>query len=90
MASTKIRHTRNPNVPKQLAADITLGHIYSQAEPRFNVKIEKNSRGFNYEISYSGENLDEVIERIAEGREKIENLFPGAVETSTEGKSKAA
>jgi hypothetical protein len=45
--------------------------ISSMAEP-VGVKIEKNSKGYNYEISLHGEDFAEVIPAILAARQQLE------------------
>lgn len=42
------------------------------------IKLEKNSKGFNYEISVAGEEVDEIMALIAEANEKLEAAYGSA------------
>lgn len=46
-------------------------NISSIGEPA-HVKIEKNSKGYNYEISLHGEYLDSVIDELFKARTRLE------------------
>ena len=41
--------------------NMTVNHLYPEPE-RVRVKVEKNSKGFNFEVSVAGQPLAEVLE----------------------------
>jgi len=46
------------------------------SETRLNVKLEKNSKGFNYEVTVtSAASVDEAIAMLKEAKEKLEQEF---------------
>ena len=50
-------------------------HIYHHSDnegPRVNVKVEKNSRGFNYEASVQGcKDVDEALALLKDAEQKL-------------------
>lgn len=51
------------------AKNILVEHVYgAQSEP-YKIKLEKNTKGYNFEISVSGIDLKDVIARIDEANE---------------------
>jgi hypothetical protein len=57
---------------------LTVEHIYgAQVEP-YKVKLERNTRGFNWEISVAGADLEDVMARIDEANEIMKAKFGGA------------
>lgn len=46
------------------------------SETRLNVKLEKNSKGFNYEVTVtSAASVEEAIALLKEAKEKLEQEF---------------
>jgi len=39
------------------------------------IKLEKNTKGFNYEISVSGESVDSILAIIADAKAKLEKEY---------------
>jgi hypothetical protein len=52
--------------------EVKIVHLYDRQPPEVNIKLEKNSKGYNWEISYRGENLDEVLAKIREANNKLQ------------------
>ena len=51
------------------AKSIIVEHVYgAQTEP-YKIKLEKNTKGYNFEISVSGSDLKDVIARIDEANQ---------------------
>ena len=53
-------------------------HIYHHSEesPRINVKVEKNSRGYNWEVSVSNaKTIEEAISLLKEAERKLAASF---------------
>ena len=54
-------------------------HIYHHNDSdgaRVSVKVEKNSRGFNYEASISGaKTVDEALTLLHDAQEKLEKIY---------------
>ena len=47
-------------------------HHYDNDGPRVTIKLEKNTRGFNYEIAVSGaKTVDEALALLAEAKTKL-------------------
>jgi hypothetical protein len=55
----------------------TVLHQWVDNGPRVSLKAEKNTRGFNYEISISGcSNVEEAMKLLREARKQLEKEFP--------------
>jgi len=53
-------------------------HHNFKPEPELSVKVTRGQKGaYGWEISYSGKNTDEVIERIKEVDEKLREFLGG-------------
>lgn len=52
--------------------EVKIVHLYDRQPAEISVKLEKNSKGYNWEISYRGENLDEVLAKIREANNKLQ------------------
>lgn len=51
-------------------------HHYDNDGARISVKVEKNSRGFNYEASVSGaKTVDEAIALLGDAQKKLEAAY---------------
>lgn len=50
-------------------------HRYALHPSRITVKIEKNSRGVNWEISYSGETVEETLAVIRETHAALQREY---------------
>jgi hypothetical protein len=50
-------------------------HKYDRQASRLSVRLEKNSRGFTWEVAYSGEDLDDVLDRIAEANQRLQDDY---------------
>lgn len=55
--------------------EVRIVHLYDRQPAEISVKLEKNSRGYNWEISYRGENLDEVLAKIREANKKLQEEY---------------
>lgn len=49
------------NVPSQT---LTVEHIYGAQQEPLKIKIEKNSRGYNWEICATGSDMMEILSRL--------------------------
>jgi len=56
-------------------------HIYHHSdsdEPRVSVKVEKNTKGFNYEVSVSGsKTVDEALSLLKDAQAKLQAAYGG-------------
>ena len=43
--------------------ELKIVHLYDRQAPEITIKLEKNSKGYNWEISYKGEDINEVLEK---------------------------
>lgn len=51
-------------------------HHYDNDGARITVKVEKNSRGFNYEASVSGaKTIDEAMDLLTKTQEKLNTYY---------------
>jgi hypothetical protein len=48
--------------------------MHGSMEP-VKIKLEKNTKGFNYEISVSGESVDSILAIIADAKAKLEKEY---------------
>lgn len=59
-------------------------HIYHHSDgdgPRITVKVERNSRGFNYEAAVSGaRTVDEALALLRDAEAKLQAAYGGAQE----------
>jgi len=57
--------------------EVRIVHLYDRQPAEISVKLEKNSKGYNWEISYRGENVDEVLAKIREVNQKLMAEYGG-------------
>lgn len=57
--------------------ELKIIHLYDRQPAEISVKLEKNTKGYNWEISYRGENVDEVLARIREVNQKLMAEYGG-------------
>ena len=54
-------------------------HIYHHSDtdgPRINVKVEKNTKGFNYEVTVTGaKTVDEALSLLKDAQQKLQAEF---------------
>ena len=54
-------------------------HIYHHSDtngPRINVKVEKNTKGFNYEVTVTGaQTVDEALSLLKDAQQKLQAEF---------------
>jgi hypothetical protein len=62
---------------EECAKKIILEHVGNQAEP-VKVKLEKNSKGYNFELSMSGPDFVTCIKAIDEANEVMKIKFGSA------------
>ena len=55
--------------------DIRITHLYDRQPGLVHIKVEKNSRGFNWEVSYSHEDEEVALQKIREVNEKLRAEF---------------
>lgn len=53
-----------------------LRHEYGGSPDKVRIKLERNSKGINWEISATGATVDEALTLIAEAKAKIEGTYP--------------
>lgn len=59
-------------------------HHTVKGEPTVNVKVEKNSKGFNYEVTVVGaRSLDEAMELIMRAEARLAGAFGPKTEVSS-------
>jgi len=61
------------------AKELIISHIYGKSEETCKVKLEKNSKGFNYELSMSGPDFATCIKAIEEANKIMKEAY-GKVE----------
>ncbi|MDE4542287.1 hypothetical protein [Thermoanaerobacterium sp. R66] len=52
-------------------------HLYDKQPKDISVKLEKNTKGYNWEISYAGEDIEVVLARIREANKKLQEEYGG-------------
>lgn len=56
-------------------------HIYHHNDndgPRINVKVEKNTKGFNYEATVTGaKSVKEAVDLLKEAQSELQKIFGG-------------
>jgi hypothetical protein len=56
-------------------------HVYHHSDSdgaRITVKVEKNTKGFNYEVAVSGaKTVDEAIELLKDAQQKLQTAYGG-------------
>jgi len=67
--------TKAKEVKSQVVVSGTLHHVWDKQPARLHVKVERNSKGYNWEIAYESESLDEVLARIQEADARIRQAF---------------
>lgn len=55
-----------------------VAHIMHGSMEPVKIKLEKNTKGFNYEISVSGESVDYILATIADAKAKLEKEYGSA------------
>ena len=58
--------------------DMQIKHVYGGSPEPIKIKLEKNTKGFNWEVSVSGDSVDNLLATIAYAKKKLE-LEYGAV-----------
>jgi hypothetical protein len=58
--------------------NIVIEHMYGASTEPYRIKLEKNTKGFNYEISVAGADLKEVIARLDEAQEIMHAKYGSA------------
>ena len=44
--------------------DMTIQHVYGGSPEPMKIKVEKNSKGYNWEITISGKDLEEILPKL--------------------------
>lgn len=52
-------------------------HLYDKQPRDISIKLEKNSKGYNWEISYAGEDIEAVLSKIRETNQKLQAEYGG-------------
>lgn len=52
-------------------------HLYDKQPKDISIKLEKNTKGYNWEISYAGEDIEAVLTKIREANEKLTKEYGG-------------
>lgn len=52
-----------------------LRHEYGGSPDKVRIKLERNSKGINWEISATGATVDETLALIAEAKAKVEGAY---------------
>jgi hypothetical protein len=61
--------------PPQVVVGGTLHHVWDKQPARMHIKVERNSKGYNWEIAFEGESTDEVLARIQEADARLRQAF---------------
>jgi hypothetical protein len=66
--------------------DLRITHIYDRQPGQVHVRLEKNSRSYNWEISYTHEDAGVVLAKIREVNAKLKAEYgpESGVDSSTE------
>lgn len=57
--------------------ELKIIHLYDRQDPEIQVKLEKNSKGYNWEITFKGEDADAVLAKIREVNKKLNEEYGG-------------
>ena len=57
--------------------EMKIVHLYDKQPKDISIKIEKNSKGYNWEISYACEDLDAVLAKVREANERLQKEYGG-------------
>lgn len=57
--------------------ELKMIHIYDKQPRDISIKLEKNTKGYSWEISYAGEDLDKVLEKIREANARLQAEYGG-------------
>lgn len=63
------------------AVDVEFGdvlhvvHAYGKSPEPIRVKVEKNSKGYNWEISVTGADLDDIFRKIDTAEERLQQKY---------------
>ena len=57
----------------------TVNHIhrYENAEPGVRIKLERNSRGYNWEVAYEHLDLNTALAKVREANERLQAEYGG-------------
>ncbi len=58
---------------------ILSNHVWLRSPEPIKIKVEKNTKGYNFEISVSGDNIDDILAKIEVANAKLKATY-GAVE----------
>lgn len=64
-------------LPSYQAFPQIVKHEYGGSPEPIKIKLEKNSKGYNFEISVSGGDVDEILAKIADAKKKLESEYGG-------------
>lgn len=59
------------------AQEMKIIHLYDRQPAEISVKLERNSKGYNWEISYRGEDAEAVLAKIREINQKLLSEYGG-------------
>ena len=57
------------------AQEIVVRHVTEKTEKDLRVTLTKNTKGYNWEVSYSGEDLDAVLSKIREVDQQLRTEY---------------
>ena len=66
--------------------DLRITHVYDRQPGQIHVRLERNSKGYNWEISYAHEDAEVVLAKIREVNAKLKAEYgpEGGADSSTE------
>jgi hypothetical protein len=59
----------------EMAKEIVVQHLYGQSQETCKVKIEKNTKGFNWELAMSGPDFASCIKAIDAANEVMKQMY---------------
>lgn len=69
-------------MPQEAPTTVYHVHTYARQQPVVKVKVERNSKGYNWEVSAEGETIDAVLALVRETDARLRAEYGGAPESS--------
>jgi hypothetical protein len=58
-----------------MTENLTITHLYDRQTPRLRLRLERNSKGYNWEISYEADDPEEALAMIRQVNERMQEEF---------------
>lgn len=55
--------------------ELQIYHISGGSPDPIKIKVEKNSKGYNWEVSVAGANIDEILAKIGDANAKLKAAY---------------